>query len=134
MEDYVFSLANDGFYCQHVDKFLYHSVQWVDGNGWFQADLNNYYLLQCIRIPIRSKNTYPTAHFHELVFRFGNKSRNENYADNPILIAKTYNGLEGKIFEFCLDRHLVGRYLHIEEKRSSDDYITIGEIQILIKE
>ena len=123
--------ANDGFYCQLYEEFLYHSKLDINGGAWAQFDLKSYFKLKCIRVPVRSAEVYWNANFHEIEIRFGNNSRDENFAKNPI-IAYTETGLEGKIFEVCLDYPLVGRYLFFHEKQSQFTAILIGDIQILV--
>ena len=98
-----------------------------------QVDLGDYFFLKCIRIPIRSTTIWSTANFEDLQFRFGNKSQGEEFTENPVIIDKTESGQEDTIFEFCLSSPFGGRYLLIHEKRSANDYIIIGEIQILIE-
>ena len=101
-----------------------------------QADLTSYFTLKCFRVPVRSKKIADDGYFHEVEVRFGNRSKAEETQDdllNPIIIGKTEKGFEGKIFEFCLDRPLVGRYLILNEKKDYDDKILVGEIQIIVE-
>ena len=107
---------------------MYHSNM-VNGGGWLQLDLKGYFALKCIRVPVRDSE----GHMQEIEIRFGNESKVENFEENPIIIAKTASGLEDTIFEYCLDRHLIGRYLLLQEKKSEDDYIIVGEIQVLVE-
>ena len=41
--------ANDGFYCQFVNEFFYHSKVDIKGGAWMQIDLKSYFKLNCIR-------------------------------------------------------------------------------------
>ena len=130
--NFSISFINDGFYCQYYGGFGYHSTPFSNEGGWVQADLRAPRTLLCLKVPVRSSKVYRTANFDELEIRFGNKSREDDFSKNLVIISRTAHGLEGKIFEYCLDRPLVGRYLLIQEKRSSDDSIYIGEIQIIV--
>ena len=123
--------ANDGFYCQLAEYFFFHSIFNVIGGAWMQIDLNSYFNLKCIRIPIRSEKVYWSANFHDIEFRFGNKSKDEDFSLNPV-IAYSEPGLEGTIFEACLDTPLVGKYLLLISKQQTSNGLIIGEIQILV--
>ena len=91
-----------------------------------QIDLINYFNLKCIRILVIELTVYPE--FKYLEFSFGNKSRNEELTEN-LFIFKTGDGHKGKVFEYCLDHPLVGKYIQIDNKITN---IHLGEIQILV--
>ena len=118
----------DGFYCMKTSAFMYHSRK-SNEVGWLQLDLKGYFSLKCIRITVRESD----ALIQKLGIRFGNESKVEDFEKNPIIIAETENGLERIIFEYCLERHLIGRYLLLQEKKSEIDYIIIGEIQVIVE-
>lgn len=124
--------AIDGYYCLKNSKWAYHSTE-SNGGGWLQLNLKGYFSLKCIRIPVRNDGTSKSGHMQEVEVRFGNNSRADNFEKNPIIIAKTASGLEGTIFEYCLDRPLVGKYLLLQEKKSEDDILVVGEIQVLVE-
>ena len=94
-----------------------------------QIDLRSYFKLKCIKIPVRSYRVFDNGYFHDIEFRFGNESRDGDFAKNPIIL---YTGprLEGAIFEFCLDIPLVGKYLLLFLR--NPQAMLIGEIQILV--
>ena len=120
--------AIDGFYCMENSDFMYHSNM-RNGGGWLQLDLQGYFSLKCIRIPVRDKDGL----MQEIEIRFGNESKFENFEKNPIIIEKTESWLGGTILEYCLERHLIGKYILLQEKKSKDDFILVGEIQVLVK-
>ena len=100
-----------------------------------QVDLRGIFTLKCIRVPVRSTIPYHTANFEDIEVRFGNRSRSDGFPLNPV-IAYTGIGQENKIFEFYLDRPLVGQYLQLynnNKQPNQPNFLTIGEIQIIVE-
>ena len=96
-----------------------------------QFDLNGFYSLKCVRIPVRTLDVYTSTRFNDILFRFGNKSRNEEFNLNPI-IGHTEKEHAGEIVEFCPMNNLVGQYLSMEKTNSFKDFLIIGEVQIIV--
>ena len=118
------NFVNDGYYCSKDGHYSYRSRKFQD--GWLQADLKKLYTLKCIRI-------FAGTDFYDIEFSFGNYSRDQGVSLNEIF---AYSGsvLDKSVVEYCLDRPMVGQFVHIEAKKGIvDNHIHIGEIQILVE-
>ena len=120
------SRANDGFYCKNAEGFAYQSRSIVNEDAWLQLDFNTSFTLQCLRLSLKS-----VEFLNDLLFRFGNKSKDEDFTQNPVILYKK-NVDTRTNFEYCLDRDLAGRYLLLHRKPSDENVIHIGDIQVLI--
>ena len=117
---------NDGFYCKNAVGFTYQSINQSEGGTWLQLDFKTSFKLKCLRLPVKSVEL-----FKDVLFRFGNKSRDEGFKQNQVILY-TRNVDESHIFEYCLDQDLTGRYLLLHRKPSDENGIHIGDIQVLV--
>ena len=120
----------DGYFCQRGAEAGYSSKKGI--GQWIQYDLSGFYSLKCVRIPVRTHDVYYYTRFNDLLFRFGNKSRNEEFNLNPIIGNTVKQQYAGEIVEFCPVVNLVGQYLLLQKTTSVDDFLSIGEVQIVI--
>ena len=91
-----------------------------------EIDLNKLYSLKCIKV-------LTVKYFDNIEFRFGNYSKDQGLSMNEIIFYQE-TSLDFAVFEYCLTKPLIGQYIHIESKKViTPDYISIGEIQILVE-
>ena len=122
---YSVDSVKDGFFCD-TGKMYYGYTSSYNREGWMQIDLKEYHTLKCLKI-------FAGGAFCNIEFRFGNYSKTEDWSRN-VFLAYSKEGLNGTVVEYCFDRPVVGRYVHLESKKEiGKDFIQIGEIQVLVK-
>lgn len=115
--------VNDGYFCSGK-AYYYQSKNGLE--GWMEIDLNKLYSLKCIKV-------LTVKYFDNIEFRFGNYSKDQGLSMNEIIFYQE-TSLDFAVFEYCLTKPLIGQYIHIESKKViTPDYISIGEIQILVE-
>ena len=124
--------AKDGFYCPKARGFIFHSRR-LDERVWFQADLKSYYTLRFVRVSIRETRWLSESRFKDVEFRFGNETIEGDISLNHVIgfAAGHQDAFEGVVVEYCMEYHLVGRYLSLQEK-GSFEYLVFGEIQVTV--
>ena len=117
--------VKNGFFCD-TGKMHYGYISNSNDEGWMQIDLKEYYTLKCLKM-------FAGNAFCNIEFRFGNYSKTEDWSRN-VFLAYSKKGLKRSVVEYCFDRPVVGRYVHLESKKDiGKDFIQIGEIQVLVK-
>ena len=119
--------VNNGYYCFKSDEQSY--ISHANRDGWIQIDLQKPYPLKCLRVGSGDS-------FHNIEFRFGNYSRNEEKSIRMNdVIGFTSKGWGRKIAEFCPGYSMIGRFIQIESKKPNPkvtQQVHIGEIQVLV--